>query len=234
MIDQCIVGNKSAGAGISYIAPLYIYPDDQKKDLFNDRKKLERRRSNIDSEHYRILTNIFGKDPLPEEIFCYIYSIFYSNRYRTKYSEFLKIDFPRIPFTNIYSLFIKMAKYGQKLVDIHLLKSKELDPPFARFQGKGDNKVEKLIFNEKEKRLYFNQSQYFEGITKEIWDYQIGGYQVCYKWLKDRKGRTLSLGDIKHYCKVATAIKKTIEIQKKIDKIYPRIEENLIEFKTND
>ena len=123
-----------------------------------------------------------------------------------------------------------MAKYGQKLVDMHLLKSKELNPPVAKVQGKGDNKVEKLRYNEKEKRLYFNQCQYFEGITKEIWQYQNGGYQICSKWLKDRKGRILSLRDIKHFCRVITALKRNIEIQKEIDKLYPKIEQRVIEF----
>ena len=79
--------------------------------------------------------------------------------------------------------------------------------------------------------IYFNQNQYFEGITANIWKYQIGGYQVCDKWLKDRKDRTLSLSDIKHYCKMATALKKTIEIQKEIDEIYQKVEEKIIELK---
>ena len=124
-----------------------------------------------------------------------------------------------------------MTKYGQELAKLHLLKSKELDPPVAKFEGKGDNKVEKLIYNKKERRLYFNQRQYFEGITEEIWQYQIGGYQVCSKWLKDKKGRILSFMDIKHFCRVITALKKTIEIQKEIDRLYPKIEQQVIEFK---
>jgi len=88
-----------------------------------------------------------------------------------------------------------------------------------------------LKYDEKEKRVYFNKSQYFEGIKKEVWQYQIGGYQVCEKWLKDRKNRVLYLNDIKHYCKVTTAINRTIETQKEIDKLYPKIEEKIIEFK---
>ena len=150
--------------------------------------------------------------------------------YRTKYAEFLKIDFPRIPFTQDYKLFSKMAKYGKKLVDLHLLNSTELASPVAKFQGKGANKVEKLKYDEKGKRVYFNQSQYFERVTKQIWQYQIGGYQVCNKWLKDRKGRSLSLDDIKHYCKIVTSLQKTIKIQKVIDNLYPKVEQRVIEF----
>jgi hypothetical protein len=140
------------------------------------------------------------------------------------YAEFLKIDFPRIPFTKDYKIFRRMAEYGQKLVELHLLKSPELDPPIAKCQGKGDFKVEKVKYYENEGLVYFNPNQHFEGITKEVWEYQIGGYQVCDKWLKDRKGRMLSLEDIQHYCKIVTSIEKTIEIQKAIDEMYPDVE----------
>jgi hypothetical protein len=109
-----------------------------------------------------------------------------------------------------------------------LLKSKEIDPPIAKFKGKGENKVEKVTY--KDGKVLINKDQYFEEITEEVWQYQIGGYQVCDKWLKDRKGRRLSLEDIKHYCKVVTAIGKTIEIQKAIDNLYPEIEKEIIEF----
>jgi hypothetical protein len=122
-----------------------------------------------------------------------------------------------------------MGEFGRELVDLHLLKSKEVDSPIAKFKGKGENKVEKVTY--KEDKVLINPDQYFDGVTEEIWNYQIGGYQVCDKWLKDRKGRILSLDDIRHYCKVVTAIKKTIEIQKEIDNLYPEIEKETIEFR---
>jgi predicted helicase len=174
------------------------------------------------------LTKEFNKTPSPEQIFFYVYAVLYSNIYRTKYAEFLKIDFPRIPFTKDYQLFKKMGEFGKGLVDLHLLKSFHLDMPVSKFQGKGNYKVEKLRYDVG--RLFINKDQYFEGISPEIWEYQIGGYQVCEKWLKDRKGRKLSLEEIKHYCWVVTAIKKTIEIQERIDKIYPDVEKEIIEF----
>ncbi len=121
-----------------------------------------------------------------------------------------------------------MGDFGKRLVDIHLLKSGELDPPVAKFQGKGDKKVERVRYEQG--RVRINNDQHFEGIPPEVWEYQIGGYQVCDKWLKDRKGRTLSLDDIKHYCKVITALKKTIEVQEEIDSVYPNIEKEIIEF----
>jgi len=227
--DDCYVSNRTKERG--YLFPLYIYDDSARNVLFSQKKFPKKRQPNIKTEFITILSEFFFETPSPDEIFYYIYSVLYSNIYRKKYAEFLKVDFPRIPFTKNYNLFIKMTKYGQELAKLHLLKSKELDPPVAKFEGKGDNKVEKLIYNKKERRLYFNQRQYFEGITEEIWQYQIGGYQVCSKWLKDKKGRILSFMDIKHFCRVITALKKTIEIQKEIDRLYPKIEQQVIEFK---
>ena len=122
-----------------------------------------------------------------------------------------------------------MGAFGKRLAELHLLDSSELDPPIAKFQGTGRNIVDKLKYHQKESRIYINSDQYFEGVKKEVWEYHIGGYQVCHKWLKDRKGRILSLEEIKHYCKVVTAIQKTIETQKDIDEIYPEIEKALIE-----
>ncbi len=230
IIDQCVVGNKSAGAGISYISPLYLYPDTAKKDLFSQAKDPEKRQPNISPKLFAALSAAYEKKPAAEEIFYYIYAVLYSNTYRTKYAEFLKSDFPRIPFTSDYQLFGKVAEYGKRLVDLHLLKSAELDPPVAKFQGEGEERVEKLRYEEEAKRVYVNQSRYFEGVPKEVWQYQIGGYQVCNKWLKDRKGRRLSLEDIKHYCKIVTSLEKTIEIQKAIDGVYSEMEEETVEF----
>ena len=227
IIDQCAIGNKSAGAGISYIAPLNLYADKEKKDLFSHRKGIGKQ-PNIYPKILSAFSKVFKEEPTPEEIFYYIYGTFYSNIYRTKYGEFLKTEFPRIPFTRDLKLFSKMGVYGKKLVDLHLFKSKEIDQPIAKFEGKGENKVEKVTYGDG--KVLINKDQYFEGITEEIWKYQIGGYQVCDKWLKDRKGERLSLDDIKHYCKVVTAIKKTMDMQKEIDSLYPEIEKEIIQF----
>lgn len=158
-----------------------------------------------------------------KEIFYYIYAVLYSNTYRSKYAEFLKIDFPRIPFTNNYKLFIKLGKLGKQLADLHLLKSHELSKPISKFSGKGDNKVTQRPKYENEK-VYINSTQYFTNVKEEVWNYQIGGYQVCDKWLKDRKGRELALDEIQTYCKIVTALSKTIELQRKIDENYEGVE----------
>ena len=213
--------------GVGFILPLYFYPSSDKKGLFVKDEEMGKRKPNISSKVLQALSEAYGKQPSPEEIFYYIYAVLYSNIYRQKYAEFLKMDFPRVPFTNNYSLFTKMAEYGNKLVELHLLKSPELELPSLKFQGDGDNQVEKVRYENN--RVYINQSQYFEGIPENVWEYQIGGYQVCDKWLKERKGRKLSLEDIKHFCKIVAALEKTLAVQKEIDEIYSQVEESLFE-----
>jgi len=238
LIDQCVVGNKSAGAGISYIAPLYIYPDKGKNNpkrsssimmVFEPQAKYSKRIPNIDDNIFKMLTKNYRKKPTPEDIIYYIYGVFYSNIYRETYAEFLKIDFPRAPFTTNYGLFKEVGKFGKKLADLHLLKSKALDPPVTRYQGSSDNdRIDKITYKEYEQRIYINKEKYFEGIESQVWNYHIGGYQVAHKYLKDRKGRNMD--DAPRYCRIVTALSKTIEIQKQIDKIYPEIEKKLIDF----
>jgi type I restriction-modification system DNA methylase subunit len=214
--------------GIGFIFPLYLYPICIKKDLFNNHEEMNKREPNISPKVIQALSEAYKRKPGPEEIFCYIYAILYSNIYRQKYAEFLKMDFPRIPFTKNYRLFSKMADYGNRLVELHLLKSPELEQPVVKFQGEGDNRVD--IIRYEKNQVYINKYQYFERIPENIWLYQIGAYQICDKWLKERKGRKLSLEEIKHYCKIVTALKKTIDIQNRIDEIYDQIEEDLVEF----
>lgn len=162
-----------------------------------------------------------------EAIFYYIYAILYSNIYREKYREFLKSDFPRIPFTNDYQTFQHMAILGEQLVKLHLLKAKLLDVPLPHYQGHGGNQIEKRDYHDDSNRLYINESQYFDKVRPKVWNYYIGGYQVLDKWLKDRIGRELSLDDQLHYRKIITALSETIKLQKRIDKLYPEIEKSL-------
>jgi len=207
--------------------PLYIYPDKNKRDLFNQHQ-IEKE-PNIPPALFEKLSSRYGQKPTPEDILCYIYGIFYSNIYRETYAEFLKIDFPRVPFTADYDLFKKLGKLGRELADLHLLKSQALSPPVARYQGSSDNdRVEKITYKEDEQRIYINKDKYFEGIAPDVWNYHIGGYQVLNKYLKDRKGRNMD--DAPHYCRIVTALSKTLKIQKKIDEIYPEVEKELLDF----
>jgi predicted helicase len=226
-VDLHIMETANASA---YLFPLYLYPDPGQKDLFSHLEESKERKPNISGKIFSALSKTYKTKPTPEDIFYYIYAVFYSNIYRTKYAEFIKADFPRVPFTKDKRLFKKLAEYGNRLADLHLMQSPELDSLLVKFQETGDKRVDKIKHHKKDKRVYINKDQYFEGLEENVWQYGIGGYQVCDKWLKDRKGKVLSLDDIKHYCKVATAIEHTINIQKSIDEIFDDAENELIEF----
>ena len=218
---------------ISYLFPLYIYHEEEKKRsksysqmmLFEPQVNYLSKQPNINPDLFEKLKQNFGRKVTPEEIFYYIYAILYSNTYRSRYAEFLKIDFPRIPITKNYRLFIKLSKLGNQLVDLHLLKSKDLEKTDSKFPKDGSNKIEKLKYENG--KVWINKEQYFDGVKEEVWQYQIGGYQVCEKWLKDRIDRTFTLDEIQTYCKIVTALSKTIELQKEIDNQFEEVEETI-------
>jgi hypothetical protein len=153
----------------------------------------------------------------PEDLFAYIYAVLYSPTYRTRYVEFLKTDFPRIPFTKDRDTFIKLADLGQQLIDLHLMRSPDLDNPISHFCGKGDGAVTKVEYDADRGRVSINPTQYFDGITPDLWSYQIGGYQVLAKWLKDRKGRFLTAADTQHYSRIVSTLSRTVAVQAALD-----------------
>jgi predicted helicase len=248
LVSELMVDNRTffSSKGIIQQAPLYLYPDTTKEDLFSGSAS-GKKEPNIAPEIFEKLNNQYKISPpsrrgaevgevekiTPEQIFYYIYAILYSNTYRTKYAEFLKIDFPRIPFTKDYKLFIKLGELGKELADLHLLKSQKLNKPIAKFDVDGSNEVDKVTFESVETqhagslhgKVFINKEQYFRPVPEEVWNYHIGGYQVCRKWLKDRKGRKLTLEERETYCKIVTALYHTIELQKQIDELYEGVEE---------
>ncbi|MDQ1350233.1 MAG: hypothetical protein QG657_534 [Acidobacteriota bacterium] len=217
--------------GGELVLPLYTYPDKNKKYLFNHKTDQQNRQPNINDKIFKDLQTGFMKkskqkvDITAEDIFYYIYAILYSDIYREKYAELLKIDFPRVPFTADYTLFKELGLLGKALAEIHLMKSQQLDNTFSRFEKPGSNRVEKIKYMDN--RVTINEEQYFSNISQEIWEYRIGGYQVMDKWLKDRKGQALSLEDIHHYIRIARALELTGQYQQKIDRLYPQVEESL-------
>jgi len=204
--------------GAASVFPLYLYPAKPKGQIL-DRKTYEVERfPNFSSEFLQSLKESLGEEPTPEDIFYHIYAVLYSPAYRKRYEEFLKIDFPKVPLPKDYKLFRALSNLGKELVDLHLLRHSSLDKTEIGFPEIGTDVVEKVSYDEKTKRLSINKGQYFKDVPNEIWHYRIGSYQVMEKYLKDRKGRKLSLDEINHYTKVEKAIRLTIKIQKRIDK----------------
>jgi predicted helicase len=237
IIDDSTISNKTKER--TYFFPLYLYkPTEQKRKtqtmlLFEPEESYGKdgRKPNISKEVIEKLEKAYKKkfqsnEFTPEHILHYCYGVLYSNIYREKYAEFLKIDFPRIPFTSDYKLFIQVAAVGEELAQLHLLKHKNLNKPVAKYKGKGDDRIEKPVYNEEKQIVFINKTNYFEGITPEIWNYHIGGYQVMEKYLKDRKGRLMN--DPAHYCKIASALHLTIQLQTKVDELFPAVEKNVI------
>ena len=212
--------------------PLYLYPAADRDDLFAHHEASERQ-PNLSPKLVAALTEAHDRAPSPEDIFYYIYAILYAPSYREKYAEFLRTDFPRVPFTKDRKLFTQLATFGKRLAELHLLKSLELDPSTCRFEGQGDSVVARtkahgFHYDDDSQRMYINNTQYFGPVSPEVYEYQIGGYQVCDKWLKDRKERRLNLDDIRTYCRMVTAIGLTLAIQQELDTVYADVENNLI------
>ena len=217
----------------AFLFPLYLYPSADPSDLFS-RHKVSERQPNLKPDLIAALLTAYGGEPSPEAILHYIYAVLYAPTYRAKYAEFLRMDFPRVPFTSDGDLFAQLAAFGKRLKDLHMLTSPELNPPTCRFNGAGHSVVAKTKaqgyrYEANEQRMYINKAQYFGPIPLEIYEYRIGGYQVCHKWLQDRKERRLDLDDIRTYCWIVTAIGLTITIQEQIDALYLEAERHFLQ-----
>jgi predicted helicase len=225
--DQNVAANKTGGGGNSFQFPLYLYttPEETAGTLFAQLETT--RRPNLAPAFISAFSEKLGLQFIqdgegdlkkkfgPEDVFYYAYAVFHSPTYRTRYAEFLKIDFPRLPLTSDKMLFAKLAGKGKELVELHLLRSGKVDDFITTWPEAGDNKVEKVAYASG--KVYINTRQYFGKLPEDVWEFKVGGYQVCEKWLKDRKGRVLSKEDINHYQRVVVALKETNRLMKEID-----------------
>ena len=164
----------------------------------------------------------------PIDILDYIYAVLHSPTYREKYKEFLKIDFPRVPYPKNKEIFWQLVRLGGEIRQIHLLESPKVEEYITSYPIDGDNTITTKIgkkdweITDKENqlgRIWINETQYFENIPLVAWEFYIGGYQPAQKWLKDRKGRILNFEDILHYQKIIVALYETDRLMKEIDKI---------------
>ncbi|MBU4509751.1 DNA methyltransferase, partial [bacterium] len=185
-----------------YNFPLYLYAEDGS------------RIPNLKKEIVDEIEKIVGKVS-PEDIFDYIYAVLHSPNYREKYKEFLKIDFPRVPYPKDTKTFKKLVALGAELRSLHLFESPKVNQFITTYPIAGSDTVEKLAY--KSGKVFINPEQYFGNVPEVAWNFYIGGYQPAQKWLKDRKGRALTNTDIEHYQKIIVALAETNRIMKEID-----------------
>lgn len=210
IIESGYVSNKTAE--ITSVFPLYLYPEDGSFDT--------ERRPNLDATIWAQINAAIGKPTSPEDIFDYIYGVLHSPSYRTKYKEFLKVDFPRIPYPASAEEFEHFRLHGNRLRELHLMHAVPESP--VTFPYPGTMQVDSLawewnIDDGYSGNIYINDTQCFEGVPTAAFEMYIGGYQPAQKWLKDRKGRTLTFDDIEHYRRIIAILIETDKIMKQID-----------------
>lgn len=209
----------------SAIFPLYIIPETNGQQSID--QPIERT-PNLNAEIVKQIADNLGliftnekettKGTLaPIDILDYIYAILHSPTYREKYKEFLKIDFPRVPYPKDSTTFWQLVKLGGEIRQIHLLESPIVEKYITQYPMNGDNSVTKPKYQDG--KVYINDTQYFDNVPEVAWNFYIGGYQPAQKWLKDRKDRKLEFDDILHYQKIIVALTETNRIMGKIDEV---------------
>jgi predicted helicase len=223
VIESSYVSNRTSE--ITSTFPLYLYPESNGQQTI---EKSEKRTPNLKAEIVKEIAenldltftneketteNTFS----PIDILDYIYAVLHSPTYREKYKEFLKIDFPRVPYPKDQDTFWQLVKLGGEIRQIHLLESPTVEQYITQYPIDGNNEVGKPKY--KDGKVYINETQYFDNVPKVAWEFYIGGYQPAQKWLKDRKYRKLEFDDISHYQKMIVALSETAKLMKEIDRI---------------
>ncbi|MBN1618546.1 N-6 DNA methylase [Candidatus Dojkabacteria bacterium] len=231
--ERCSISLQTKETG--YVFPLYLYNETNGQESFGEAKE---RTPNLNgvlvSQISKLLGLVFTNEKeaaqdtfAPIDLFDYIYAVLNSKAYRTKYKEFCKIDFPRVPYPKDPVTFWKLVKLGEELRKIHLMESPNTERYITQYPVDGDNIVSKITavpgndphLRADILRAYINETQYFDNVPELAWNFYIGGYQPAQKWLKDRKGRKLEYDDILHYQKIIVALTETDRLMREIDKV---------------
>lgn len=203
--NDCVISDKSREANQVYL--LWKFSNDDADS------------ENLSANFREFLDTCYEHHYTPEEILAYVYAALHAPTYRARYAEFLRIDFPRVPFPESAADFERLSELGWALVQAHLLH--ELPRRgLAAYQGRGDHTVEAVRYAPAEQAIAINKTQSFRPVPQAVWKFRIGGYQVLDKYLKSRKGRVLSLDEIEHVGAVADSLAFTIDKMAKIDEAY--------------
>lgn len=219
--DKSVISTLDNG----FLFPLYLYPETNEQQTLGQSTE---RTPNLNIEIVKQIAKKLGltftsekettKNTFaPIDILDYIYAVLHSPTYREKYKEFLKIDFPRVPYPKDAATFWKLVKLGGEIRQIHLLESPTVEKYITQYPVDGDNVVVKPKYENG--KVYINDTQYFDNVPNKAWEFYIGGYQPAQKWLKDRKERKLEFDDILHYQKMIVALSETDRLMNEIDKV---------------
>ena len=220
------ISNRGSESG--HVFPLYLYPNPEALGFKTERSL------NFKSAFLTAFSEALGLSQVapfnlpegvsPEEILAYIYAILYSPKYRRRYYAFLRYGFPRIPLPQDLEQFRTLSAFGQRLIDCHLLNdisrpevapTEERIRAVHRFEGEGDGVVDKVRYSDK--RVWINLTQYFTDVPLAVWEYEVGAYQVCEKWLKDRRREALSRAELQQYRAILVAVAETLRVMAEID-----------------
>lgn len=205
IVDKTLLSSKDN----ANVFPLYVYDE------------IGEKHPNLNPELWDKINQMVGKATTPEEILSYMYGVLYTPSYREKYKEFLKVDFPRIPYPENAAQFERISSMGEDLIHLHLMRGSDHWPVTITFPESGDQLVEEAVFSTIEGgRVRINKTQYFGNVSKQAWEAYIGGYQPAQKWLKDRKGTCLNFDDILHYGRILYALEQTERIKQELDHIW--------------
>ena len=213
--DAAYISNKGSP---THVFPLYLYPHPEELELSRTREL------NFTPAFLKALSEKLALPQIkpfglpdgisPEDILAYIYAVLHSPTYRERYAEFLKYDFPRIPLPTDMAQFQKRVGFGHPLIDAHLGRH-ELPDATSRFEGEGDSVVARVQY--RDGHVWINRTQYFSDVPLAVWEFEIGSYQVCEKWLRDRRGEALTHADIRQYRQVLAAVAETLKVMGEID-----------------
>lgn len=227
--ENSYISNRGSESG--HVFPLYTYTHPARQDLSTERApNLKPAFIKAFSERLGLpQTGQFGMPEgiSPENLLAYIYAVLHSPAYRERYYEFLKYGFPRIPLPSDIAHFRRLSTLGQRLIDMHLLNFSRASfslqdcaknvpaPPWHRFEGEGDGVVSKPGY--RDGHVWINPTQHFTDVPEAVWDFEIGAYQVCEKWLQDRRGERLSDVELRQYQQILVAVSETLDIMEALD-----------------
>jgi predicted helicase len=203
-VSDSIIDARVSDRFTTFLCPLYLYAEDGDKV------------ANLDSDIVAEINNVAGVT-IPENILDYVYAVLHSPDYRTEYQEFLKSDFPRVPYPNDKETFWKLVPLGTHLRELHLLTHPDIRQAITTFPEAGDDTVTKPAY--KDGRVHINDTQYWDGVPEAVWNFYVGGYQPAQKYLKDRKDKKLTSDEFANYERMIVSLNETIKVMTEIDEV---------------